>query len=408
MDECARRARRTIRFMGRVLFRRRVRSGLPLVEDADFQALIAFLNSHGVSYVALGRVDDSGGRTAASCRILVADEDVPKLRSSARPGGRRFKIVSVSGLPGYDYRNMAYLPPDFARTLIDRSEPNASGWRVPGLEQRFWTRAYEMVYHKGFDSGLAERVEKSPSSCSSGYYDYVYLRDLRSRLGINVTLTLRHLHRELVSRRISPSMDALIRLGVKNRFCDLLVEEFLSTLPEARGLACFVVREKGAEPEIFREVEQMIAADGFHVLDVWWLNEQEREWAREIIRGGNWGCGILPLSGGPPRVFVFAQDPSPLKVNRKVRMALPRADNARVLETKERIRKWYTGLAGPGRECNILHSTDFARQAVFYATLARPPCVAGLVAKSGVGRCGAGEIPERSGHGQVGVESQGF
>jgi hypothetical protein len=339
------------------------------------------LNEAMVGYVVLGEAGETGERGSQEFRVLVADEDVPRVETAwAGDRGRR-TILSVSGLPGFGFRDMAYFPPKFARRILASRRMNSRGWMIPDLEHRFLSRAYELVYHHGFDSGLLEREERRPPTGARGADDYRVLDDLRRGLDRSVELSLRGLHAELSKREASPPIDMLVRLGTRNRFCDLLADEGLKLLPDVAGLACFVVREVGARSGLCGTIERMITDDGFQILDTWWLDEVERNAAMGWIRGGDWGRGDLPLSGGVPRVLIFVRDPFPKRVSRRVRRLKHRSDNARVMATKRRIRKWYATRVGPDERCNMIHASDFAKEALLYALIARAERVPDLLEK---------------------------
>jgi hypothetical protein len=96
------------------------------------------------------------------------------------------------------------------------------------------------------------------------------------------------------------------------------------------------------------------------------------------VRGGNWGRGPWPISGGPPVAAIVVFDTSPITPTRKQRRRFPFLANARLL-CKEQIRDAFNEGLPPEQHCNVIHSSDNGREAMDYLRIIMPEAIAGLL-----------------------------
>ena len=97
------------------------------------------------------------------------------------------------------------------------------------------------------------------------------------------------------------------------------------------------------------------------------------------VRGGNWGRGPWPISGGPPVAAIVVYDPAPLAVTRKQRRRFPLLANGRLL-CKEQIRDAFNEGVPADRHCNVVHSSDNGREALDYLRIVAPDSVDDVLA----------------------------
>jgi hypothetical protein len=307
--------------------------------------------------------------------LLVADEDVPAVEGlfARRAGLLPFDLYSVSGLPGTAHRRMAYFPPAAARALLERSVVRRPPFRVPCPEDHFRSLAYHALYHKGEASGIPSAGGGPGTGGPPPEHDYTgRLAELARTLRIPVRITFEDLDAYLASEGWRPPLDALARLARRNRWAAARVAELVGTGSEAyRGLVVFFLRRRALELGFAEEISTQLAEAGFTVLLSRKLAAEARERVERQARGGNWGPGPFPRSGGPPELALVAYDAAPLPPTPAERARHPGLENGR-LRVKEEIRDRLNARLPPPERCNWLHSSDNAWGAAEYLRLALP------------------------------------
>lgn len=314
--------------------------------------------------------------------ILVADQHLDKLHEllAEEPGTIPVDVYSETGLSGADYQGVAYYPPPLARALLERAVHHASGCRVPCAEDHLRSLAYHAVYHKGDRSGLAssllDRRVEDPE------HDYeAALATLSQAVGVDLELTLEGVDDYLGREGWRPPLDTLRRLAVSNPWIErrfLLAEEPSLGEPET---AVFFLRERATQvvpvDEVLRELDHL----GFDVVTVRDLDAPARERCAAEARGGNWGRGPFPVSGGAPATVIVALHHGPPPPRPGVRRRYPRLSNMDVLRAKRRIRDLVAARIEPSQQFNPMHSADTDSEAWEYIALALPDDVANLRAE---------------------------
>lgn len=313
--------------------------------------------------------------------LLVADEHVAAVEEvmADLPGIIPCDLYSVSGLPGTDYRGMAYYPPALAEQILTRAREWGGRYRVPSGPDHFLSLAYHAVYHKGVDSGLPT-IAADVTREQQPDHDYAgVLARVARENGITAELTLERLDEYLASAGWQPPYDTLARLALKNRWLarrlDHLAERAEAEHP---GVTVFVVRQEACSRGLCDRIVERLRAAGFTILRERLLSEEARTRVLRGVRGGNWGKGPWPRSGGGPAFVVVALDASPIRPRAQVKEKYPGLSNERVL-IKEQIRDALNdGLASDER-CNMLHSSDNSTEALEYLQLAMPDEVAEIL-----------------------------
>jgi hypothetical protein len=344
-----------------------------LPRTKSVRSFFATLNAEGCKYVVL-RWFESLPVVAdrEDIDLLVSDEHAPLLdRVLTRVpimGGIPVDVYSVTGLPSFSHRGIAYYPPHVAAELLGGATKHPSGARVPNDEDYFKSLAFHALYHKGYRSGLPKGPDLA-AEVKSPEHDYAgELAALSRKTGIRAGISLHELDHYLAGCGWRPSLDALAKLGQRNRWCREIVGRELAAIQAPKGLCAFVVRET-ARSQI-KEIERLIAARGFRLVAVRALEGPLQETVKSSVRGGNWGRGPFPMSGGPPAVVIAAVDPEPVPPSADLAEECPEADNARVFELKYALRTWWNERHSPSEHCNPVHSSDSARHAVHYMRIA--------------------------------------
>lgn len=304
--------------------------------------------------------------------ILVADADLQALESvlDSWPGLQPVDVYSETGLPSTDFAKMAYYPPRLAAQILDTRVVLRELCDVPTREQYFYSLAYHALYHKGYSSGLplcgdGDCKEANPE------HDYAaVLGHLAAELGASVQIDMACLDAYLEERGWKPPYDTLVRLAQHNRWVkDTLVQpgEFDD------GLTVFIIREAAMSPSRggIPRIERELMRHGFHICLSRELSPSTAAKVKEEIRGGNWGAGPWPMSGGGPVAVIVAYDVMPKPPSQAELSKYPMLRNARIL-CKDRIRDLLNENVAPETKCNPLHSSDTGWEALEYLRLTVP------------------------------------
>ena len=306
--------------------------------------------------------------------LLVDDASLERVEEilGAEPGTIPVDLYSVSGLPGSAYEEMAYYPPALARRLLERAVRTPAGVWAPCPEDHFHSLAYHALYHKGERSGIPARKGAAPWG-GKPEHDYAgVLTRLAHTCGIDVEITLDALDAHLARAGWRPPEDMLTRLVARNDWLrDRLARTVPAKLDEWDGLAVFFIRERAVELGLEGEVVRRLRAEGFHVLRHQVLDAEAAERVAARVRGGNWGRGPWPVSGGGPASVVVACDLIPIAPDAAQRRRFPTLDNARLL-VKSAIREALNDGLPPEMRCNMLHSSDNHVEALRYLETALP------------------------------------
>ncbi len=342
--------------------------------------------------------------------ILVHDEDVDKVRAlltprpmlarlSRRKNLVRCDVYSVSGLAGSAYKGVAYYPPHLAQGILERAEHHPSGAMVPSTRDYFYSLAFHALYQKGVRSGLPV-ADPAISPNSNPEHDYCQtLQQLADQLAIPVRIEMNALDNELARAGWRPPIDFMERVLPDDAWVLSQVAAKRSTERTVNGLAVFIVRERALDhPSIVEEITELLDKDGFNILAVSHLPAELRNVAEREIRGGNWGTGPWLVAGGRPAVAIAALDVFPIAPDKRLRKHHPRADNARVFASKDRIRDRANRSLPPHQRTNIVHSSDNAGEAAAHLRMLFPEnhdAICDAAAQLSEVVCAPGEVVRR-------------
>jgi hypothetical protein len=359
-----------------LLNRRRKRFIRPELSVSEF---FAKLNAREVRYVVLRWFEDLPNvEPGHDLDILVADEDLRRLDGLMThwPLGQAIDVYSTSGLHGYAYSpwpapggaagEMAVFPPYLAREMLDEAVLHRGRFRVPNPRHHFLSLAYHAVYLKGARSGLRSDAQADVEPLESSHDYASVLMALAREVGIALQAppTLERLDDVLAQHGWRPPEEILERLAgwspwVRARF----LAEPQTTMSSPPGLAVFFVRERAVASGLKPAILDLIEGRGFEILRTVDLDPPLRQEVTRAVRGGNWGAGPWPLSGGSPACAVIALDVMPAPATAADRERHPLLDNHRVRVAKDMVRLLANGALAPGERYNAVHSTDNARQA---------------------------------------------
>lgn len=242
--------------------------------------------------------------------ILVHDEDLPKLDSlfvwysSSTP----VDIYTISAKLGWN--DMPYHPPHKSKDILETRELYRNHYYIPSQDDRFYCLAYHAVVRKGMKAGLP--VSESIAENTESEHDYAFFLEQDRPDYISTDLTLDSLWQALDKAGWIPKLDTLAKLSTYNQWIKTKIphSEFNPTNGE---LMVFVIREAAHKMQIYHTIIDWFAQHrhAFTIIQVHQLNDQERLRASQAIRGGEWGKGCYPKSGGEPATFIVVYDYSP-------------------------------------------------------------------------------------------------
>jgi hypothetical protein len=245
---------------------------------------------------------------------------------------------------------------------------------IPSTLDHFFSLTYHAIYHKGLNAGIPTSLQ-SLSPSNNPEHDYANkIVSIANQCGLDCfEMTIESLDEFLLSHGWRPPLDTLARLAPHNRW---IKKRFFSSPepadPVFRGLSVFVLRERAKQMKAVSEIQELLRALGFEIVAVKHLSEDEAAVAAKRIRGGNWGCGPWPTSGGGPAIVIIGRDADPLPVPEALLHEHPILDNARIPAAKESIRN-AMNLRLPELElCNVIHSSDSAHHALEYLRITMP------------------------------------
>lgn len=333
------------------------------------------LEERGIRYAVLRWFDELPDLAPREdIDVLIADEDLEVLWRllDEQPGTIPTDIYSVSGLPGSEFRSMAYYPPALSAGILERTVQLPSGYRAPAPLDHFRSLAYHAVYHKGEASGLPTSI-LDVAPLGQPDHDYaVVLGDLAAELGISVPITLEGLDEHLAEVGWQPPRDTLSRLSSHNRWIRSRFFSDGDAPPEEVGLTAFLLRDKASDDTMVQRAEELLLDRAWDVLEVHRLSESECDRCMTEIRGGNWGRGPFPTSGGNPAVLIVALDHRPSVPTTEQRRQHPGLANANTLTVKLALRDHLTASIPEPERFNPMHSSDGELDAWHYVELAHP------------------------------------
>jgi hypothetical protein len=213
-------------------------------------------------------------------------------------------------------------------------------------------------------------------------HDYArILADLAKRLSMVVPITIAGLDAWLDAQGWRPPYDMLVRLARKNRALRPLVEQSNGDCADA-SLAVFLVRREALSRGGVKRAAKLIEEHGFEIVETISFAPDRIESIARSLRGGNWGAGPWPKSGGEPVAAIVTHDPEPIRPSRREQRKYPFLANARLLK-KDAIRDAFNANRPAAEHCNAIHSSDNGREARDYLRIIIPERADEIVARAG-------------------------
>lgn len=355
--------------------RNRTRTRVYLSPVTGYAGLISRLEAERIRAVVLRWFEDLPTvEPGEDLDLLVADEQVEAVRAliSEEPGILPIDLYSVSGLPGSDREGLACYPPALAQRIVKRAVRHPSGAWVPSPDDHLHSLAYHAVYHKGYKSGLPSLTSSRAGEITAEHDYGAVLKGIASEVGVEIPEDIDGLDEYLSTVGWRPPADTLRRLSATNRW----IRERYFPEPIVAGdgpePVVFIVRQRAFEVLAFEEVAGLLDHLGFEILCRRALDPEAADRCRTELRGGNWGQGPYPTSGGPPTHALVALHYGPQPPDRNTQETYPHLTNVEVLYAKEALRDLVNKRIPAERRCNPVHSSDNEEEAWEYVKVAMP------------------------------------
>lgn len=319
--------------------------------------------------------------------MLVADDDLDRFRElvETEPGTIPIDAYSVTGLDGSDFLGAAYYAPELASRMLERAETHSSGMRVPPPEDHLHSLAYHALYHKGAGSQLASTLVSPPDEAPD--HDYRAVLDaVATECGVVLPTDMEGIDDYLDAVGWRPAMDALRRLALNNDWLARRLSPRSSVACEDPQVATFLVRERALEVLTVDEIIAVLERMGFETVHSSSLDDAARERGARMLRGGNWGRGPFPLSGGGPSHLLVSLHYAPATIEPGLRARYPYLANEDIFYAKQAIRQLVETRVSMEGVFNAIHSADDEHEAWEYVEILAPHLLSDIREEAGARR----------------------
>lgn len=305
--------------------------------------------------------------------LLVSDDDVEEVQRllDSKVGIIPFDVYSVGGLPGSSFRNIAYYPPYLAERILEKRNFWKGKFYIPDQRHYFLSLLYHAVYHKGGKSGIpASKGEPADSKADHEYLNIV--QRLAEENGIHLKeKNLMYFHQLLEELGWAPATDTMRKLTAGNEWLRTIVAKNKMNFEKNGEVMIFVIREwavlKGQAGNMIKWLEKA----GLNVVKIIELDQEQKRNAKQNLRGGNWGKGPWPVSGGDPAILLVMYDYHPKPLTEKQKKKYPHVSNQHYLY-KEELRSEINSKLTNSNKTNPIHSSDDETEALDYIMAVSP------------------------------------
>ncbi|WP_422123838.1 hypothetical protein DHX103_03235 [Planococcus sp. X10-3] len=341
-----------------------------------FDNFFLTLNNSGMRYVILRWFENIPFLDInEDVDLLVSDEDLEEVQNllDERIGILPFDVYSVSGMSGSSFRYVSYYPPYLAEKILNHREVWEGKYYVPSRLHYFLSLLYHVVYHKGEKSGIAfQGGENGDDSVADHDYPGI-LSALAQENQIHLKeMNLNYLHNFLQLVGWSPATDTIRKLNTQN---DSWLESIISTnkldFEKSGELMVFIIREWAVEHGLSEFILNYLEKAGLNQVAQVEFTAEQQKIAAQNLRGGNWGKGPWPVSGGNPAILLIMYDYNPKPISKNYRKKYPHVTNEHYL-LKEELRREINSSLPLNERSNPIHSSDDEIEALDYIEATAP------------------------------------
>ncbi len=317
------------------------------------------LNKRKVQYVVLRWFEDlPDWPPDEDMDLMIDDDDFSKISDLFVRYPRKIPcdVYSVTAISAWN--SLPYYPPHIAKLILSERVLWKSLYYIPCEEHYFLSLAYHVVFHKAEQSGLAlSKDTVNPVVVSEHQYAET-LTKLAGQLGIKFQPNLHYMYLLLKDKGWIPPLGTFRKLAERSQWLRTLLVDKAPDDSDGE-LIVFTVREWAIRNNWMDFIMDWFEKkrDTLEVIKVKELDEHQQELASKKIRGGTWGRGPYPLSGGRPSIFIVVYDPNPAPVPEDKKKKFPFIKNANFF-LKNEIRNEVNKHLLRTRWVNCIHSSD--------------------------------------------------
>ena len=331
------------------------------------------LDNNNINYLVLRWYEDLPlVKAGEDIDILVADKDFTKIKKFLKRGRALDKnFVKIDLFPeSSQKRFMAYYPPRIAKKMLLNKIKHVSNAYIPMPKDYFFSLTYHVLFHKGFNSGIKSKYHNSKITTPEHDYNS-YLIGLMKSLNMDSTsLTLEGLELILEKENWLPPLDVYFRRSNKNKWVYYrALDKIHPEWTKMNGLVVFIIREKGAYDSVVKKLRELIITNNAEIISTHILSEKQALLFAENSRGGDWGKGPSPRSGGLPKHIIVCKKEHDSKLKKTEKIPQGVVEYNWVKNIKTEIREYYLDSTKRSERCNILHSSDNGIEASHYIDL---------------------------------------
>ncbi len=353
----------------------------------DIESFFSKLHEAKANYVVLRWFEDLPHiAEGEDIDILVSDRDLEMVRGLCEPyenGGQKLDIYSVSGRSGSDYEGAAYYPSRLSQELLETRRVYKQIFSVPSDDMYFVALAYHAVFHKGKESGLPFSKQDSSEYISDHKYPEI-LKKMALSLDLEIDdFSFSGYYHYLERKGYVPELDTIRLLSRPNQWLREFTYDDGSVNAQVNGeVVVFIIREWAIKNDKINFIEESLQASGFDILLICNLDHEASIRTKENVRGGQWGKGPYPVSGGDPAAIIVCFDYVPVAPSESQKDLYPHLSNSNIL-VKHKIRDAINRDLIFYKHVNCIHSADDEAESWKYLQEAVPECVDDISVKVG-------------------------
>lgn len=347
-----------------------------LSPEISLDSFFTALNMHGLQYVILRWYDQLPFTDISEdIDLLVSDEDIETVQYiiNEKVGILPFDLYSISGMPGSDFKNIAYYPPYLGERILNGRTFWNGKFFIPNKQDYFLSLMYHAVYHKGEKSGIPIDQDEQGKNEMADHEYLVILQKLALENNVELKeLNLMYFHNFLKQQGWAPATDTIRKLsGTSGKWLESTIQPNAEDFEKNGELMVFVVREWATERRMMDYMIDWFEKAGLNTVKAVELNDEQKRKAAQNLRGGNWGKGPWPVSGGDPAALLVMYDYHPRALKEKMKKRYPHVSNELYL-LKEKLREEINASLSKSEKVNPIHSADDEIEALDYISAVVP------------------------------------
>ena len=290
--------------------------------------------------------------------LLIHDDDFSKISDLfiRYPRAIPCDVYSVTAISAWN--RLPYYPPRIAKLILRDRSLWKNLYYIPCREHYFLSLVYHVVFHKAEKSGFPiSKDTENPVVVSEHRYTEI-LTKLAEQVRIPFQPNLQDMYMLLKGRGWTPPIGTFRKLAERSEWLSSLLAEKTHDI-HGGELILFTVREWAIHNNWMDFIMDWFVkkSDMFEVIKIKKLDERQQQLASKRIRGGTWGRGPYPVSGGRPSVFIVVYDHNPTPVPEDKKKKFPFIKNGNFF-LKNEIRDEINKHLLLTRWVNCIHSSD--------------------------------------------------